>query len=89
MMTGMMTGSATMYPYMLTDATLANLKRLHSSLDYRGKDRFTLIGVCKHVRDLIQEAEEKRGKMEAGQNQQLPVLETEWGPLAMLILELI
>lgn len=45
---------------MLTDVVQgANLKCLHASLDDRGKDRFTLIGVCKHVRDLVQQAAEE------------------------------
>ena len=35
---------------------LANLKCLRAGLDDGGKDRFTLVGVCKHVRDLVQEA---------------------------------
>lgn len=40
--------------------TVANLECLHAGLDDRGKDRFALVGVCKHIRDLVQEAREKR-----------------------------
>lgn len=42
---------------------VANLKCLHTGLDDRGKDRFTLVGVCKHVRDLVQEAEENMNRI--------------------------
>lgn len=40
--------------------TVANLECLHAGLDNGGKDRFALVGVCKHVRDLVQEAGEER-----------------------------
>lgn len=38
---------------------MADLKGLHAGLDDRGKDRFALMRVCKHVRDLVQEAGEE------------------------------
>lgn len=38
---------------------MANLKSLHAGLDDRGKYRLALVGVCKHVRDLVQEAEQE------------------------------
>lgn len=42
--------------------TVANLEGLQAGLDDRGKDRFTLVGVCKHIRDLVQEAREERDR---------------------------
>lgn len=44
---------------------VANLECLHAGLDDRGKDRFTLVGVCKHIRDLVQEAREERDRIMA------------------------
>lgn len=44
---------------------VANLECLHAGLDDRGKDRFTLVGVCKHIRDLVQEAGEERDRIMA------------------------
>lgn len=37
----------------------ADLKGLHPGLDDGDKDRLALMGVCKHVRDLVQEAGDK------------------------------
>lgn len=37
----------------------ADLKGLHPGLDDGDKDRFALMGVCKHVGDLVQEAGDK------------------------------
>lgn len=48
-------------PRLVTGVTLANLERLHAGLDDRSKDRFALVGVCKHFRDLVQEAGHMRG----------------------------
>lgn len=35
---------------------VTDLKGLHAGLDDGGKDRFAFMGVCKHVRDLVQQA---------------------------------
>lgn len=51
--------------FVLMDVTVADLECLHAGLDDRGKDRFALVGVCKHVRDLVQEAAEERGTVTA------------------------
>lgn len=39
----------------------ANLECLHAGLNDRNKDGFALVGVCKHIRDLVQEAVEETG----------------------------